>query len=99
MIPFYFLALGFAAFAAGISGIAVSRHFLIMMLSVEVAIMASTLLAAMFFYFSTNGNVLILLLTTWSVAAMEVIALVAVYRHLAKFEVSMDVSKLSKLKY
>ena len=98
MIPIYFVALSLAMFAVGISGVAASRHFLIMMISIEVAIMASTLLAATFFYYSTSGNILVFLLTLWSVAAMEVIALVAVYRYLGKFEVNLDVTKLSKLK-
>lgn len=94
----YFIALSIAMFAIGISGIAASRHFLIMMLSIEVAITASTLLVTAFFYFSSNNNVLLPLLAIWSVAATEVIALVAIYRYLVKEEVSLDITKLSKLK-
>jgi NADH:ubiquinone oxidoreductase subunit K len=98
MIPIYLIALCFAIFAVGIGGVASSRHFLIMMISVEVAITASALLAVTFFYYSAGGNILVLLLTIWAVALAEVMALVAVYRYLARAEVSMDVTKLSNLK-
>jgi len=94
----YFIALSFAMFAVGIGGMASSRHFLIMMVSSEVAIAASTLLATAFFSYGSQGNVLALLLAMWSVAAMEVIALVVVYRYLSKNELSLDVTRLSKLK-
>ena len=97
-MPIYFMGLSFAIFAVGISGMAASRHFLVMMVSSEVAIIASTLLSTVFFYFSTSGSVLPLLLSLWSVASMEVIALVVVYRYLTKMEVSLDVTKLSNLK-
>ena len=98
MMPIYFMGLSFAVFAVGICGIATSRHFLVMMVSSEVAIIASTLLSTMFFYFSTSGNILVLLLSLWSVASIEAMALVVVYRYLTKTEVGLDVTKLSNLK-
>ena len=98
MIPIYPIELSFVIFALGLAGIAASRHFLVMMISIEVAITASTLLAVTLFYYTTSGNILVLLLTLWAVAATEVMALVAVYRYLEKAEVSMDVRRLSKLK-
>ncbi|MDE1833072.1 MAG: hypothetical protein KGH58_01500 [Candidatus Micrarchaeota archaeon] len=98
MIFIDFVALSFALFAIGIAGVAASRHFLIMMLSVEVGIIASTLLATVFFYFTGSGNIITLLLSMWTVASMEVLALIAFYRYLAAQEVSLDVTKLSKLK-
>ena len=98
MRPIYFMGLGFAIFAIGICGMAASRHFLVIMISSEVAIIASTLLSTMFFYFSTNGNIISLLLSLWSVASIEVMAIVVVYRYLAKAEFGLDVTKMSKLK-
>lgn len=98
MIELYFIALSFAIFAIGIAGIAASRHFIIMMLSAEVAIIAGTLLATVFFYYSNPSDIVIMLIALWSVAAAEVIALVTFYRYLAKEELSMDVTKLSKLR-
>ena len=49
-------------------------------------------------YFSTNGNIISLLLSLWSVASIEVMAIVVVYRYLAKAEFGLDVTKMSKLK-
>ncbi len=98
MMPIYFLGLGFAIFAVGICGMVASRHFLVMMLSSEAAIIASTLLSTMFFYFSVNGDIIPLLLSLWSVASIEVMALVVVYRYLVKMEIGFDVTKMSNLK-
>jgi NADH:ubiquinone oxidoreductase subunit K len=98
MMPIYFLGLSFAIFAAGICGMVASRHFLVMMLSSEAAIVASTLLSTMFFYFSANGDIIPLLLSLWSVASIEVMALVVVYRYLVKMEMGFDVTKMSNLK-
>lgn len=93
-----FVLLGFAMFAIGISGIAASRHFVIMMLSVEVALIAATLVGTAFYYYVLQANILLFLLAVWSVATVEVLSLVVFYRYLAKNEVSMDVTKLSKLR-
>ncbi len=98
MIPIYFMGLSFVIFAVGVCGMAASRHFLVMMMSSEMAIMASTLLSTAFFYFSASGNIILLLLSLWSVAAMEVITLVVVYRYLTKLEAGLDVTKMSNLK-
>jgi len=98
MIFTYFMVLGFAMFAIGVSGIAASRNFLIMMLSVEVAIVASTIMALSFFYFVAGGNILLFMIAIWSIASAEVMVMVAFYRYMVKGEISMDVSKLSKLK-
>ncbi len=99
MIPEYLIALSVAMFAVGISGIAASRHFLIIVLSAEAMLLSSTLLAVTFFYYSVDGSIAPLLLVLWSAAAAETIALVAIYRFLERWEVSMDVSKLSRLRH
>lgn len=98
MIFEYFALLAIAVFAIGMAGVVASRNFLIMMLSIEVAITASTLLALSFFYFVGGTDIVMLLLTIWAIASAEVMALVAFYRYMAKEEVSLDVTKLSKLK-
>jgi NADH-quinone oxidoreductase subunit K len=95
----YFIFLSFAVFAIGLAGILASRHFLIMMLSVEIAISASTILAVSLFYFAESGSsILLLLLAIWSVASAEVMAIIVFYRYMARNEVSLDVTKLRKLK-
>ncbi len=98
MIFLYFMVMSVALFAVGLAGVVASRNFLIMMLSIEVALVASTLLALSFFYFVDSSDIILLLLTIWSIASAEVIALVAFYRYMTKQEINLDVSKLSKLK-
>lgn len=99
MIPIvYFVALSFAIFAVGVAGIATTRHFLLMIIAVEVALVASALLATVFFYVSSVGDVMLLLFTIWGIAASEAVALVSFYRYLSKYEASLDVAKLSKLR-
>lgn len=92
----YFIMLSFALFALGMAGVAATRHFLLIILSVEMAIVASTLLATAFFYYANAGSIMPLLFTYWSIAAVEAIALVAFYRYMARYELSLDVTKLSK---
>lgn len=98
MIFIYFVILSVALFAIGISGVIASRHFLVMMLSIEIILTASALLAMTFFYYVENGNIISLLLVIWSVAAVEIIAIVTFYRYMIKGETSLDITKLSKLK-
>lgn len=98
MILEYFVLLSIAIFSAGLAGMASSRHFLIMLLSAEVALTAPSLLVVAFFYYGMKGNVLAFLIALWSVASAEVIAIVVFYRFMSKAEASLDVSKLSNLK-
>jgi NADH-quinone oxidoreductase subunit K len=98
MIFLYLFALSVAIFAIGISGVVASRNFLIMMLSIEIAITASTIMALSLFYFVSVSNIVLFLLTIWSIASVEVMALVAFYRYMVKGEISLDITKLSKLK-
>jgi NADH:ubiquinone oxidoreductase subunit K len=100
MIPIpivYFVLASFALFSIGIVGVAITRHFLFMILSIEIALVAASLIATVFFYTTTYGNIMLLLFAIWTVAATEAIALVAFYRYLARYEMSLDVTKLSKL--
>ena len=91
-----FLLISFALFAIGIAGVAASRHFVVMILSAEIILVASSLAAVSVYTYVSNGVILPLLLAIWSVAALEVIALVVFYRYLASLEFSLDVTKLSK---
>jgi NADH:ubiquinone oxidoreductase subunit K len=93
----YFVALSFAALGAGMAGVAASRHFLIIMLSVEIAMTGSMMLAAASFRYSSPGDIIGLMFSMWAVASAEIIVMVAIYRHMARNGISMDVSRLSKL--
>lgn len=98
MIFIYLLGLSMALFAIGVAGIASSRHFIIMMFSVEIVLVGAALLSASAFSYFGRGNVLLLLFMIWAIAAAEVVAAIALYRYMVRAEVSLDVSKLSKLK-
>lgn len=99
MIPVgYFAVVSFALFAIGLAGVAATRHFVLMIFSIEIALVAATLIATVFFYFNTDGNIMLLLFTIWTIAASEAIALVAFYRYISKYETNMDVTQLSKLR-
>ena len=98
MMFVYLLGLSLILFAIGIGGIASSRHFIIMMFSVEIALVAAALLAASVFSYLGTGNILLLLLVIWAIAAAEVVVAISAYQYMVKAEVSLDVSKLSKLK-
>ena len=94
-----FIVLGFALFAMGISGVAASRNFIIMLLSIETILVASSLVGVSIFSASGNGAIVPFLLAIWGIASAEIIALVAIYRYIQKAEGNMDVTKMSKLKW
>jgi NADH-quinone oxidoreductase subunit K len=98
MLLQYLIFISSAIFAIGIAGLVSSRHFLVMMLSIEISLTASTLLAMSFFYYAQSSNIIMLLLAIWAVASTEILAMVVFYRYMVKNEISLDVSKLSKLK-
>jgi NADH:ubiquinone oxidoreductase subunit K len=99
MIFAYFMALGFALLAIGVVGVAASRHFIVMMLSIEIAMTAAIIVAAASFVYSpAGGNVLELLFTLWAIASAGIMAMVAVYKFLLAEGASMDVRELSKLR-
>jgi len=96
MILVYMILLAFAIISIGLAGIAASRHFIIIIISVETMLLGTSLLAVSIFYYVTQGSITILLLAIWSVAAIEVMAAVVLYRYMESAEMSLDVRKLSK---
>lgn len=95
----YFMLLGIALFAIGISGVAVSRHFLIIVFSIEIMIVAGSLFAlSVFSGFSLYGNIVLLLVFFWSIAIVDIISAMVLYRYLVKSKMSLDVGKLSDYK-
>ena len=93
-----FIALGFALFAIGISGVVASRNFIIMLLSIEIVLVGSSLVGVALFSSSGSGNIVLFLLSIWGIASSEIIALVAIYSYIKKSQGNMDVTKMSKLK-
>ncbi len=93
-----FMVLASAMFALGVAGVLSNRNFIIMMLSVEMALISSTLLAVSLFYYSSGGNVVPFLIVIWSIASAEAMTMIVFYRYMTRQQISLDVSKLSKLK-
>jgi NADH:ubiquinone oxidoreductase subunit K len=91
-----FILLAFGLFSIGVAGISASRHLIIMILSIEIILVGSSLMAISIYSYVSGGEVLALLFAIWSIAAIEVIALVAFYRYVAKLQVSLDVTRLAK---
>jgi NADH:ubiquinone oxidoreductase subunit K len=98
MIFLYFIAVSIGLFAVGLVGVVASRHFIIMMLGVEIAFTAAIVLAAASFAYAAPGNIVGLLFTVWAVASAEIMGMVALYRYMSVHGISMDVRQLSKLK-
>ncbi|MGC8651753.1 MAG: NADH-quinone oxidoreductase subunit K [Candidatus Micrarchaeia archaeon] len=98
MMLAYVLMLSFAIISVGLAGVAATRHFIIMVVAVELMLLGSALLALSLFHYYAQGNILLLLLAIWSIAAIEVMAAVVLYRYMEREELSLDVRKLSKLR-
>ncbi len=94
----YLLILGFALFSLGVAGIVASRHFVVIVLSIEVILVSSSLVAMSLYSYTITGVILPLLFVIWAIAAIDAIALVVFYRYLAKYKVSLDVTKLNRLR-
>jgi NADH:ubiquinone oxidoreductase subunit K len=91
-----FIGAALAMFSLGIAGIVASRHAVIVVLSSEIGLVASMLLSLAAFAYYSPGNLLALLFSIWAIMASEAIMLIVFYRYLAKGEMSLDISKLSK---
>ncbi len=94
-----FLILALELLAVGFSGLIASRHFLIMIFSIEIMLLSSTLAATAIYYYGVSSSIGIFLFAVWAVMAAEVISVVAVYRYLQKADMSMDIKKLSEMKW
>ncbi len=94
----YLVMLSMAIISIGIAGVMASRHFIIIILSIETLLLGASLLAVSMYSYAIQGAIITLLVSIWSIAAIEVMGAVVIYRYLATNEFSMDVGKLSKLR-
>jgi NADH:ubiquinone oxidoreductase subunit K len=97
MIFIYILMVGIALFALGVSGMAASKHLIVIIAAAEVALAATTIVALSNFGLSDSSGLISFLFVVWAVGASEVMVLVAFYRYLSKERLSLDISKLSEL--
>lgn len=97
MMFVYFVALSSLLFSIGLVGAAVTRHFILMLLAVEIILSASILLTVAVFSSVVGGDAIGMLFAMWTVAACEIMGMVAIYRYMSRNGISMDVRKLSRL--
>ncbi len=86
--------------AIALAAIAAERHFVLIVLAIELIFLASTILLVYFFVVrgvESSGAVL-LLISIWSVAAVEVMALITFYVYMKASGQRFDVALLSKIK-
>ncbi len=91
-----FALLSLALFSLGLAGIVASRHAVIVVLSSELGLVASMIFSLSAFSYYSQGNALGLLFSLWAIMSAEAIMLIVFYRYLARAEMSLDISKLSK---
>ncbi|MCL4389051.1 MAG: NADH-quinone oxidoreductase subunit K [Candidatus Marsarchaeota archaeon] len=94
----YFIVIGIALLSSGIGGVIASRHLVVVILSIEIMLIAASLLAVSLYGYSNSATILPLLFVIWAIAAIDVIALVVFYRYLSRFKMDLNVTKLSHLK-
>jgi NADH:ubiquinone oxidoreductase subunit K len=100
MFP-YLIELAFVIFAIGLAGIASDRHFVAILLAVELILVASIIALVSFFTSASSASAspVIMLIAIWSVAATEIIVLITFYVYMKYNGVSFDITTLSKMKW
>ena len=97
----YLLALSLGMIAVALAGIAAHRNLIVIMIGIELIFVASTIMLVSFFDYnpvSTPGGV-ILLFSIWAVASAEIITVIALYVYMKSNGISLDVSKLTRMKW
>jgi NADH:ubiquinone oxidoreductase subunit K len=95
MIIYFVFMVGLAMFAVGIAGLATSKHLIIMVAAAEIALLSSAIVAVSNYGTSDYAGLLDFLFVIWTIAAVEIMCLIAFYRYMVKERMSLDVSKLS----
>lgn len=94
-------AAGMAMLGIAFAGIATDKHFIVIMLAIELILASSTILLVLFFSSNAtpNPDALAMLVSIWAVAAVEIITLITFYVYMKYRDIGFDVTKLSKLKW
>jgi NADH:ubiquinone oxidoreductase subunit K len=101
MLPlFYFLAAAVSFLALGIAGVVATRHFVVVILAIELMFAGSIVALVGFFDYATiiDGSFFIILLSIWTVANVEIIGLIAFYTYMRNKIIDFDLRKLMQLK-
>lgn len=100
MLDYIFLG-AVALIAVALAGLISERHFVSMVLAIELIFIASTVLLVFFIaYGSSPGpSAVPMLIAIWAVATVEIIALVTLYVYMKAHGSRFDISRLTKLKW
>ncbi len=100
MLPYLF-AISLILLAVALAGIISDRHFVVLMLAVELILISSSIMLISFFSYTQapDPSAVPMLISIWSVAAVEIMALVTFYIYMKSKGYDFDVTKLSKLKW
>ncbi len=100
MLFIYSFLASIGLLSAALAGLIAERHFVVMMVCIELILLSSVIALVTFMSYSQNpgGDGIILLISLWAVAAVEVIALITFYVFMKSQGFDFDVSKLSDLK-
>lgn len=90
----YALIPAFAMFGISLAAVLADRHFVRVMLAMEFMLVASSIVFVSFFSFSENagGDGLMMLISIWAVAAVEGMAIIALYTFMRSGNLRFDVS-------
>ncbi len=97
----YLLLTAVALLAVALAGIVTDRHFVVIMLAVELMFISSSILLIYFFSYSPSPSpeAVPMIVAIWAVAAVEVIALITFYVYMKSRGFDFDVTRLSKLRW
>jgi NADH:ubiquinone oxidoreductase subunit K len=94
----YLALFSIALFAIGIAGMVSSKHFLVMILSIELSLIAATTFVISFYSGGYSGYAMVFLFAVWAIAAVEAISLIIFYQELIRRGMGLDVTKMSKIR-
>ena len=100
MISFVLIA-AIALLGIALAGIVTARHFVVIMLAIELMFISSSITLIYFFSYSgsPDASAVPMIVAIWSVAAAEVITLITFYAYMKSHGFDFDVTRLSKLKW
>jgi NADH:ubiquinone oxidoreductase subunit K len=97
----YLLILAVTLLGIALAGIIAEKHFVTVMLAIELVFIASTIALVSFFAYAQDPDpsAVIMLIGIWSVASVEIITLITFYMYMKAKGFDFDITKLSKFKW
>lgn len=101
IVLLYVFALALVLIGIALAGISTDKHFVVILLGVELMLVASTIALVGFFDYSSvqNPGAVVMLISIWAVAAVEIITLVTFYIYMKFRGADFDVTRLSRMKW